>query len=53
MILSEEEIEFITNELWLEFANHSDGWQTTMDLNSFEAAIRKILELIKQKQENR
>lgn len=35
--------EKIIDDLWVEFANESDGWQTTMDYDSFKKAVEKII----------
>lgn len=41
----EEEIESMIGDLWAEFADESDGWQTTMNYVSFKKAVNKIFEI--------
>lgn len=43
--MEENKIQELADDLWFEFADESDGWQTTMNYDSFIKAIHKALSI--------
>ena len=41
--MSEEKIQELVDDLWFEFADESDAFQTTMNYESFVKAVNKAL----------
>jgi hypothetical protein len=40
--MEQDKIQKLAEDLWLEFADESDGWQTTMNYESFIKAINQV-----------